>query len=359
MKQPIWHAAQDRSRIRKYSISILGVAIAVALITGAVGLYFVNVAATGPSASDSRVQAWVGQLDSEELTPARHLAQQHLEEAGGAAVDPLVSALHSPDSTLRRNSAEMLGFIGSPRSVNALAAALANDPVASVRSRAAWALGESNDLQAVSPLETASVRDQDARVRQEALGSLDALRSHLAMLAGKNDKNAGAFAIAPSQPSTVYLAVLNQISVSRDGGKTWIPVGGKLPSRVSSMVVSPANPNLIFAGTESLGLYETTDGGTTWRERNQGLGLGPGVRLSVTAVTIDPQQPDRVYVARGVWIGGEEASLSPLGVMVSQDRGASWAQANLPPGNRPISRLVIFGNELYVASGDAVTSIPL
>ena len=359
MGQSIWNSLRERNRVRSYGVTLLGVVVALALIAGLAAIYFRNAAATGPSFAESRIQGWVNQLGDEQLTPARHLAQQHLEEAGDAAVDPLISELHSPDSAMRRNSTEMLGFIASPRALDALTVALANDPVASVRSRAAWALGELHDLRAVSSLEIASVLDQDTSVRQEASGSLDALRSHLAFQAGKNGRITSAFAIAPGDPAIVYLAEMNQISISRDGGKTWFPAAGTPPSRVSALGVSPSNPNTLFAGTESMGLYESTDGGTTWMARNQGLGLDPGVRLTITAVAVDPQHPDSVYIAIGAWIGGDQASLTPSGIMVSLNGAATWQQANVATGSKAVTWLVIYGNELYAAAGDSVTSLPL
>jgi HEAT repeats/BNR/Asp-box repeat len=359
MKRIDLNAFKERIRVRRFAMTLLGVAIGLTLITGAAAVYFVNVAATPLTASEARIQGWVFQLSNEQLTPARHLAQQHLEESGDAAVDPLISALHSPDSALRRNSAEMLGFIASPRALDALTTTLENDPVASVRSRAAWSLGELHDLGAVGALQNASVRDQDLRVRQEAASSIGALRSFLAQGAGKNEEMTSAFAISPSENAVVYLSEMNQVSVSRDGGKTWSATGGALPSRVSALAVSPSNPNLLYAGTESMGLYESTDGGATWVAKSQGLGIEPGVRLTVTAIAVDPQIANRLYVATGTWVGSDQATLLPVGVLRSLDGGNTWQAANMPTSSTAISRLVILGNELYASAGDEISTLPL
>ena len=359
MPQLIWKGSPPRNGIRKYGITILGIIVALTLIAALAGLYFMKAAATGPSAAESRTKGWVTQLDDEQLTPARQLAQQHLEQAGDASVDPLIAALNSPDSTLRRNAAEMLGFIASPRALDSLTALMANDPAPSVRSRAAWALGELHDLRAVGALELASVADQDAKVRREASGSIDALRAYLAEVAGKNKRNASAFAFAANQPEVIYLSEMNQVSVSRDGGQTWSDVGGSLPSRVTALAVSPSNTKLVFAGTESLGLYVSTDGGTTWSPRDQGLGLNPGVRLTVTAITIDPYAPERVYVASGEWIGATHARLSPRAVSLSLNSGDTWQQVNIVAARAPVTRLVLFGRTLYELAGNQVNSFPL
>ena len=189
------------------------------------------------------------------------------------------------------------------------------------------------------------------------MSSLDALRVALARAAGKNERLVGAFAIAPRAPNVVYLAEFNQLAISRDGGKTWNAVAGTTSSRVSALAISSANPDIIYAGTESLDLYKSTDGGTTWVAMNQGLGLAPGVRLSVTALAIDPQNPARVYAARGAWVGTSAASLLPLGVMLSVDGGASWQNVNLPATQAAVTRLVISDNHLYAATPDQVVSI--
>jgi hypothetical protein len=359
MSQSILKGNRARNDVRHYGLTLLGVVIALAIIVVLVGLYFVNAAATGPSAAQARIQTWVNQLSDEQLTPSRHLAQQQLEKAGEASVDPLIAALHSPNASLRRNSAEMLGFIGSTRALESLMVTLANDPVASVRSRAAWALGELHDLRAVNALERASVSDQNPQVRLEASGSIDALRSHLAEEAAKNERLVDTFAVAPDQPNVVYLAEMNQISISRDGGKTWNPAASTLPSRVTALAVSPSNPNILYAGTESLGLYESADGGVTWIARNQGLGLEPGMRLTVTALTIDPRNPDRVYAAKGTWIGTSRATLVPLGIMLSLDGGETWQKVDMLAPQAAITRLVIIGNGLYALVNDEIISLSL
>lgn len=359
MSHSFWHGFSARNTVRKYGITILGVIIALALVLGAAGLYWMNAAATGPSAAEARVQAWVTQLGTEELTPARHLAQEHLEQAGDSSVDPLIAALHSPNAAMRRNSAQMLGFIAVPRARAALTALMKNDPVASVRSRAAWSLGELHDMSAARDLEIASALDTDPDVRQQASGSLDALRSYLAEVAGKDGRITGAFAVAPSQPSVIYLAAMGRISVSRDGGKSWSPSGSNLPSRATALAVSPSSPNIVYAGTESMGLFESTDGGATWNARNQDLGLNPGLRITVTAIAIDPQAPERIFIATGEWVGSTQAALTPLDILSSSDSGDTWQRVTAQETEIPAQRLVIVGNSLYSLAGENVTTWPL
>jgi HEAT repeats len=145
-------------------------ALVTALLFGVAGLSLHSLV-TPPSEAGlagQQIQSWVSQLAEVRLTPARHAAQQHLEEAGPAAVDPLIAALSSGNPVLRRNAADMLGYIPSPLTVQALIGALERDPDATVRANAAWSLGEMNDARAVGPLERAAASDSSAQVREAA-----------------------------------------------------------------------------------------------------------------------------------------------------------------------------------------------
>ncbi len=343
--------------IHRRRLTLLGVGIALVLIVIAGAIYFVNATATPPSAADARLRTLVNQLNDPHLTAERHRAQEQLEQAGPAAVAPLTDALHSPNATLRQNSTEMLGWIASPRALDALVSTLKTDSAPAVRARAAWSLGELNDPRVIAPLERAAMLDSDPQVRQEAVASLDAERSRFAMAAGKDPQLVSAFAVAPSAPNVVYLAALNQLTLSRDGGKTGTALAATTPSRVTALAVSPANSSVLYAGTEALGLYKSTDGGTTWVAINQGLGLQPGVRLTVTALAVDPQNADHVYAARGVWIGGTDASLTPLGVAQSTDGGATWQDVSFPATRGAINRLLIDSNKLYASTPNQVVSV--
>lgn len=202
------------------------------------------------------------------------------------------------------------------------------------------------------------VLDPDSQVRREAKYSLTAEQARLAVAAGKNDTQISAFALAPSAPEVVYLAEMNQQAISRDGGKTWNAQTGKTSSRIVALAVSPTNSNVVYAGTESLGLYKSTDGGTTWVAMNQGLGQQPGERLSVTALAIDPQNPERVYAALGTWVGTSHASLLPRGIIQSLDQGQTWRLVDLGR-NQVISRLVIVYHKLYALAGGRLVVLRL
>ncbi len=175
--------------------TFIGGMIALALIGVALLFSSSQVLATGESAAAAGIPHWIGQLAQESLTSSRQRAQQKLAESGDAAIDPLVAALHSTDPVLRRNSAEMLGYMAAPRAAHPLIDSLANDPDPSVRVQAVMSLSELNSAELAILIQHAAVFDQDTRVRQAAADSLSAIRLNLASRAGKDERISSAFAV--------------------------------------------------------------------------------------------------------------------------------------------------------------------
>ena len=59
-----------------------------------------------------------------------------------------------------------------------------------------------------------------------------------------------------------YLAIGVGVYRSTDFGLTWSPASAGLPpGRVDSLVMDPAVPSTIFAGTSTRGVYKTTTSG--------------------------------------------------------------------------------------------------
>jgi photosystem II stability/assembly factor-like uncharacterized protein len=106
---------------------------------------------------------------------------------------------------------------------------------------------------------------------------------------------------------------------STDGGLSWEerPQGLGLPY-VYAVEAAPGDPNIVYAGTfySNNGVYKSTDGGDTWFEVSTGL---EGSNRVIFSLAVDPTVPDRVYA--GTWDG----------VFKSTDGGASWrATTGLP-----------------------------
>ncbi|MDW8214276.1 MAG: hypothetical protein RMJ55_12020 [Roseiflexaceae bacterium] len=104
--------------------------------------------------------------------------------------------------------------------------------------------------------------------------------------------------IDPMSPTTLYAGgSWRGVLKSEDGGATWRQISDDLDrASVRALLIDPANPRVIFAGTDA-GVYQSEDGGETWRAVNDGLpeaadnGLPEGVgqdERRVTALFIDP-----------------------------------------------------------------------
>jgi len=324
------------------SVIILGVMVAL------------TASANPPAAADMRIQSLVSELQEDRLTASRHAAQQDLEELGEDAVPALMVALRSDNAVLRRNAADMLSFIASPRSISSLQYSLGNDPVPSVRRNAAFALGEIDSFAAVGDLQKASLFDGSNLVRQTAQDSIARIRTRLALTTGIPETELNAFTVSPQSPSNIYVATRRDIVLTQDGGKTWRTFPNALPSVSNTLTISPTNPQVLYAGIDSSGMYKSVDGGRTWNAMNNGLNVAPGARFVVTAITVDPTEPQRVIIATGMMVGTSNVEFYSTGIMISNNGGEDWVKLRESPSRDALTQLALRGNQLYALAGDRV-----
>ncbi len=132
----------------------------------------------------------------------------------------------------------------------------------------------------------------------------------------------------PSQPRTFYMGVASGgVFRTTDGGANWVPItDGKVPLGSSgSIAVAESDPNIIYLGTGSdgvrsnvstgLGVYRTTDGGTTW----EFAGLHDAGQIG--AVRIHPADPNTVWVAA---YGNAFKPNEERGIFKTTDGGRTW-----------------------------------
>ena len=113
-----------------------------------------------------------------------------------------------------------------------------------------------------------------------------------------------ALAIDPGTPGTLYAATNGTgLFKSTDAGITWRPANAGLPdggvydpdlgafNGVAALAIDPRTPSTLYAGTDSVGVFKSTDAGDTWISADTGLPDG----YSVAALAIDPHTPSTLY----------------------------------------------------------------
>ena len=131
----------------------------------------------------------------------------------------------------------------------------------------------------------------------------------------------------PGKPNVFYMAPNNGgVWKTTDYGLTWDPMFDDQPiGSVGALAIAPTNPNIIYVGSgEGLrrpdlsvgdGIYKSADGGRMW----QHLGLRDAQQIG--AILVDPQDPNRVFVAA---VGHPYGPNFERGVFRSTDGGTTW-----------------------------------
>jgi photosystem II stability/assembly factor-like uncharacterized protein len=147
----------------------------------------------------------------------------------------------------------------------------------------------------------------------------------------------------PHQPSVFYMAAVNGgIWKTTDFGNTWTPIfDGQPTGSIGALAIAWSDPKIIYAGSgEGLqrpdlstgdGIYKSTDAGKTW----QHLGLRDAQQI--TAILVDPKDPNRVFVAAE---GHPYGPNTERGVFRSTDGGHSWTKVLYKAENTGAADLV-------------------
>jgi photosystem II stability/assembly factor-like uncharacterized protein len=117
-------------------------------------------------------------------------------------------------------------------------------------------------------------------------------------------------AIDPSRPSVVFAGSLSGLIRSDNGGMTWQRVEGIIADKVIiSLAVHPSDSRIVFVGTEGDGLFQSIDGGKSWRlVFTHSTTAGNSIR----AIAFAPSRPEFV------WLG------TAAGIFTSADGGRKW-----------------------------------
>ena len=130
-----------------------------------------------------------------------------------------------------------------------------------------------------------------------------------------------------SNPNTIYVgAASGGVWKTENGGHSWAPVFDDQPiQNIGSIAIQQNNPNIVWVGTgegnprNSLnlgaGIYKSLDAGKTWKK------MGLDKTICIHRVVIDPNNTNTVYVAA---IGNPYAEHPERGVFKTTDGGETW-----------------------------------
>lgn len=188
---------------------------------------------------------------------------------------------------------------------------------------------------------------------------------------GEHVPSIGAVAVAPTDHNTIYVGTGNQsgwsftagngMYKSSDSGKSWTNIGLRGSGYINTILVDPANANVVLVaalgpragegtGPADRGVFRTTDGGRTWARVLPADGASGASELN-----FDYRDPQIIYAtlqAGGAGRGGNAAApvaapaQGQAGIFKSTDGGTTWqpiGTQGLPPGTVSFALAVASG----------------
>jgi len=158
--------------------------------------------------------------------------------------------------------------------------------------------------------------------------------------------------VDPRLPGTLFASSLG-LYQSIDGGRTWrmlpFPRGGQGDS-VDALAITARGPRVLYAGS-SAGVFKSVDGGRTWQAANTGLVPLPAekdaIRRSegwIHGLQVHPRDPDLVYATgQQTWRsadGGDHWTTLPVRALTMdpQDTRVLYATRPFLPSNQPLDK---------------------
>lgn len=132
--------------------------------------------------------------------------------------------------------------------------------------------------------------------------------------------NMESMASDPSNSQVFYIGTETAgVFKTTDAGATWQPARAGLPpaAKVISLAVDPQNSNTLYAGTDAVGIiWKSLDAGATWTNITHNMQYGTSVYADEAYnIVVDPHNSNIVYVGLGGYKGQ---------IYKSTDGGATW-----------------------------------
>ena len=119
-----------------------------------------------------------------------------------------------------------------------------------------------------------------------------------------------------------------------------------MSGRIADIAIHPEDDNLWYVGVGSGGVWKTKNAGVTWAPIFDDQGS-----YSIGCVTLDPNDPNTVWVGTGENVGGRHVGYGD-GVYRSRDGGTSWENMGLKDSQH-VSKILIHPQDsgvIWVAS---------
>ena len=119
--------------------------------------------------------------------------------------------------------------------------------------------------------------------------------------------------------------------------------------RLNCIAFHPTLANVIYAGAPAGGFWTSTDNGNSWTQSIAGM-----IRLGVSSIVVHPTNPNIIYIGTGDRDGGD---VPGYGVWRSTDGGTTWSAYNSGMGNRTVNEIIMHpsnSNIIYAATNGFV-----
>ena len=192
------------------------------------------------------------------------------------------------------------------------------------------------------------------------LGVFKSINSGLNWTNTSSGTNANCIFIDPNNTQTLYITTggtnAGQIKKSTDGGTSWVTLAGGLPGGMGrvQLAMAKSNSSILYAsiaaasGGALVGLYRTTDAGTTWTLQASSPNYLGSQGWYDNAVTIHLTDPNIVIV------GGLDLYVSTTGGTGLVQK-SSWSTSNSQNmTHADIHRLEFIGTNLFCMSDGGI-----
>ncbi|MDO8834788.1 MAG: hypothetical protein Q7V01_04295, partial [Vicinamibacterales bacterium] len=140
----------------------------------------------------------------------------------------------------------------------------------------------------------------------------------------------------------------------------WTPLGpGNIGGRTRVLRIDLSNPDRMYTGGVSGGVWKTDDAGGHWRPVGDAL-----ANLAINAMAMSPRDPNVIYVGTGEGYFREEVRYTGLplrgaGIFVTEDGGTTWSRlrATSTPDFHYVNDLIVSAKDdrvLYAATRTGV-----